>query len=250
MCYNEKMRKVGFMKKIFNVRNLMLFIFITFIVSAAYVSVRIVSAPTVAPSSEIPVRIKSDYILMLVQCVLGALAMLLPGFLWRVIRLSIPSSMMIIYAVFLYCAIYLGEVRSFYYNVPHWDTVLHTFSGSALGSLGFSLASLLNRSDSILFSLSPVFVAMFAFGFAMSLGVIWEIYEFTVDFFLRTNMQKYALESGEKLTGQAALADSMKDLIVDATGSLLMSVAGYISLKYKKGWLERLQLKIMEGNAD
>ena len=230
-------------KKIVNSKNIMRFIFFTFICSILYITVRIILAPAVAPSSEITVRVKSDYVLMLVQCVLGLLAMMLPDLLRRIIHLNIPSVMMILYAVFLYGAIYLGEVRSFYYNVPHWDTILHIFSGAALGALGFSLVSLLNKSESVQFSLSPLFVALFAFCFALSLGAIWEIYEFSIDGILHTNSQKYALESGEALVGQAALADSMKDLIVDASGALVMSAIGYISLKHKKGWLEGLQIK-------
>jgi len=154
--------------------------------------------------------------------------------------------MIIAYAVFLYCAIYLGEVQKFYYNVPHWDTVLHAFSGAALGALGFSLVSLLTRSEAVAFSLSHIFVALFAFCFALSLGVLWEIYEFTMDALVHTNMQKYALENGAQLVGQAALADTMKDLIVDAAGAFAISVIGYISLKYEKGWLERFKVRFSE----
>ena len=92
-------------------------------------------------------------------------------------------------------------------------------------------------------SLSPVFVALFAFCFAVSLGVIWEIYEFTADCFFYTNMQKFALESGEPLVGQQALMDTMKDLVVDMAGALFVSVIGFISMKRKKGWLARFQLR-------
>ena len=230
-------------RRLINTKRLMIFIFFTFMVSIAYVSVRIATAPTVAPSAEGIVRVKSDYVLMLVQCILGAVAMTIPGFLWRTFRLSIPGVMMAMYAGFLYCAIYLGEVRNFYYKIPHWDTILHTFSGAALGALGFSLVSLLNKSETVPVSLSPIFVALFAFCFAASLGVLWEIYEFSVDYFLHTNMQKYALETGEKLSGQMAIIDTMKDLIVDAIGAAAVSIAGYISMKDKKGWLERFQLR-------
>ena len=232
------------MKKRFTTKRLMSFVFITFIASIAYITVRIVKAPAVAPASDIIVRVKSDYVLMLLQCILGAVAMLIPGLLWRTFRLSVPAVMITMYAIFLYCAIYLGEVRNFYYRIPHWDTVLHTFSGVALGALGFSLVSLLNKSERIPVSLSPVFVALFAFCFAVSLGVIWEIYEFSIDYFWSTNMQKYALESGEMLAGQRALTDTMKDLIVDIAGAAVMAVIGFISLKHKKGWLERFQLRI------
>jgi len=231
------------MKKIFNTRNLMHFIFITFVASIIFTIIRIALAPTVAPISDIAVRVKSDYALMLLQCIFGVFAMFVPGLLMHRFRLSIPSGMIVAYALFLYCAIYLGEVRNFYFIIPHWDTILHAFSGAAIGALGFSIVSLLNKSETVAFSLSPVFVALFAFCFAIALGVVWEIYEFSIDYFLNTNMQKYALESGEQLVGQAALTDTMKDLIVDAIGAFAISVIGYISLKYNKGWLDRLHIK-------
>ena len=84
-------------------------------------------------------------------------------------------------------------------------------------------------------SMSPAFAALFTLCFALTLDVLWEIYEFTVDALFQTNMQKYALEGGEALTGQAALQDTMGDLIVDFIGALGIAIAGYLSLKRGKG---------------
>ena len=75
------------------------------------------------------------------------------------------------------------------------------------------------------------------------MGAVWEIYEFTMDSVFGTNMQKYMLDNGTALIGQAALQDTMKDIIVDAIGALVMSTIGYISLKYKKGWVEKLMIR-------
>ena len=180
---------------------------------------------------------------MLLQCIIGVLAMLLPGMLKRRLDIVIPSNMLMLYAIFLYCAIYLGEVRSFYYNVPHWDTILHTFSGAMLGALGFSVINFLNKTDRVPMNLSPVFVVFFAFCFAVTMGVVWEIYEFTADGLLGTNMQKFGTEAGIPFPGRLALMDTMKDLIVDSIGAFVISVIGYISLKYQKGWVEKLQLR-------
>ncbi len=230
-------------KKIFNGKVLVTIIFITLILSSIFVAVEIVLAPITATENDISVRVKSDYILMFSQCILGVFALLLPGRLKKHWHIYIPSKMIIIYALFLYCAIYLGEVRSFYYDVPHWDTILHAFSGAMLGALGFSFISFLNKTENVPINLSPIFVAVFTLCFAVTLGVIWEIYEFSADIVLGTNMQKFSLEGGEALIGQDALKDTMKDLIVDTIGAFVMSVIGYISLKYQKGWLEKLQLK-------
>ena len=217
-------------------------VFATLVISAVFVIVMLISAPIERDSSMgEDVRIKSDYMLMLIQCILGIFALFLPGLLEHKINIIIPSRMMIAYALFLYAAIYLGEFRDFYYVIPHWDNILHGFSGGMLGSLGFSLIVLLNKTDRV--HLSPIFVALFALCFAVSIGVIWEIYEFTVDGILGLNMQKYALRDGTPLIGRDAVADIMHDLIIDTIGAGIISVLGYISLKYKKGWFENFILR-------
>ena len=126
------MKKINW-KKILNY-----FVMMSLIFSIVFIIMTMIAAPSMADPNEPFVRVKSDYVLMLLQCIVGVFAMLLPGLLKKKINLEIPSNMMILYTVFLYCAIYLGEVRSFYYTVPHWDTILHTFSGAMLGALGFS----------------------------------------------------------------------------------------------------------------
>lgn len=220
------------------------FVLVTLISTIIFLVFEINKAPIVADPTEPFVRIKSDYALMLSQCVLGVIAMLLPGLLKHKLRIDIPSNMLILYTLFLYSAIYLGEVKSFYYNVPNWDNILHTFSGAMIGALGFSIVTLLNKTDEVPISLSPIFVALFSFCFAVTLGVVWEFYEFIFDGLLGLNMQKFALENGTELVGRAALVDTMIDLFVDAIGALIISIIGYISLKYNKGWIEKLQVKI------
>jgi len=231
------------MKKLFSSQTLVIIVFCTFLMSTFYVAVRLIVAPSGPASPVQDIAVKSDYALMLLQCALGMVVMLLPGILQRKAHIAIPSSMVIAYAVFLFCAVYLGEVHYFYFRIPHWDTMLHTFSGFALGAIGLSIIGLLNKSKSVPISLSPAFVAIFAFCFAIAIGVVWEIYEFAVDSAAGLNMQKYALESGELLVGRAAIADTMKDLIVDSLGALVISIVGYISMKRKEGWLEKMQIR-------
>jgi uncharacterized membrane protein YjdF len=234
-------------RKVINSRNLMWFVFCTFVGTIIYVIVRIAIVPNVAPDVEntLP-RVKSDYVLMLLQGLLGVAAILVPNLLRKKIPLSVPSFMIVMYALFLYAAIYLGEARNFYHRFPQWDSILHMFSGIALGALGFSVVGLLNRSEKITFKLSPFFVSLFAFCFAMTLGVIWEIYEFWMDYIFGMNMQKHSTEDGTPFVGQAALLDTMKDLMVDALGAGSISIIGYVSLKYEKDWLERIRIKHKE----
>ena len=218
-------------------RIIALILFFSLLISIIYIIVKVFLAPaSIAPGSD-DQRNKGDYVLMLLQCILGLIVMMLPWFIERKFKLQIPSMMNIMFLIFLFCAVYLGEVQAFYYKVAHWDDILHCFSGGMLGALGFSVISLLNNNEQISLQLSPKFVAIFAFCFALTLGVFWEIYEFTVDGLLSLNMQKFALEDGTLLQGRAALFDTMKDLIVDAVGAFIICIIGYISLKKKKGWI-------------
>jgi len=219
------------------------FVMISLVTAIPIVAIMMFLSPSV-PDPTLPFkRLKTDYILMLLQCIVGIFAMLLPKFLHERISIRIPAGMMFLYAIFLYCSIYLGEVRSFYYHIPHWDTILHTFSGLMLGILGFSFITILNGTEKVPVNLSPIFVVIFAFCFAVTLGAVWEFYEFFADGILGTNMQKFATEVGEKMIGRAALMDTMKDLLVDSIGAFVAAVIGYISLKYKKGWVERFLLR-------
>lgn len=225
-------------------KRIFIIVLLSFIIPLGFVLYRIFTAPTVAPSDvSATTRVKSDYILMFMQCILGIFALILPSIISKKLKLQIPSNMYIIFMIFLYCAIFLGEVRNFYYNVPHWDTILHTFSGVMLGALGFSFISLLNNQKRIEFKLTPLFISIFAFCFAVTLGALWEIYEFSFDGILGLNMQKFALEDGTLLIGREALSDTMKDIIVDCIGAAVISFIGFISLKYKKGWYEKLLIR-------
>lgn len=204
-------------------------LFVSLILCALYSFVRIFTAP------EIPVNGymhgQSDYVLMFIQCLLGLVVLSLPSILQRKLHMTIPNFIYIMYYIFLYCAIILGEVMNFYYVIPHWDIILHFFSGAMLGALGFILVSQLNDSEKIRVSLSPAFVALFAFCFALSCGAVWEVYEFVFDGVLGLNMQKFITASGEVLTGHLALRDTMTDLIVDAAAAALIACIGYARLK-------------------
>lgn len=206
-------------------------LFITLLASIVYIIIMLCLSPSGALGTEAYAHVKSDYTLMLIQCILGLVVMMIPTLIERRWFISIPNYMYVLYFIFLYCAIYLGEVRSFYYLIPYWDIILHAFSGAMLGALGFFLISIFNNTKRIPVELSPFFVAMFAFCFAVAAGAIWEIYEFTFDGLLSLNMQKFMLEDGTQLIGRDALSDTMEDIIVDTLSALVISIAGYIVCK-------------------
>ena len=204
-----------------------LILLITLLGSIIYAAIGWALAPETA--SQPGERCRSDYVLMLLQCCLGLAVMFLPNMLEKKWTWPITDAMYLLYFLFLYCAIYLGEVRNFFYVVPHWDTWLHTFSGGMLGALGFIVVDRLNRVEGVPVRLSPGFVCLFALCFAVTVGVFWEIYEFTFDGLLGLNMQKFRLENGTQLVGRAALQDTMKDLIVDVAGAAVSVLLGYLS---------------------
>lgn len=206
-------------------------LFVSLVLSIVFIVTRMIMAPSELKAMEEHAKFKTDYVLMLLQCTSGLLIMMLPTLIERKISIDIPDSIEVIFYVFLFCAIYLGEVRNFYYLVPYWDTILHAFSGMMLGALGFILVRFLNESKHIHIQLTPFFVAFFAFCFAVTMGTLWEIYEFIADGLFSTNMQKFIASDFKVLIGREALSDTMSDLIVDTVSSLAVSFYGYICLK-------------------
>ena len=208
---------------------------LSFLVPIVYLVLRMIFGGS-GSTSEAGFHSESDYLLMLMQCVLGLVTIHLPSILERKFRFELPSLLYGFYIVFLYCAIFLGEVRSFYYLVPQWDSVCHFCSSMMMGFFGLMVVTILNRDWHLAVSLSPFFVCLFAFCFSVALGAVWEIYEFAADGLFGMNMQKFMLADGTVLTGHAALADTMKDIIVDVLGSLLASTIGYFSIRKGDGW--------------
>ena len=215
-----------------NITKLLYFtVLISFILPIAYLIVKIILMSSSVITDPRPI---SDYVLMLLECILGIIVIHLPAFLEKKFSFEVPKTLYIMYIIFLYCAITLGEVRNFYYHVPHWDTILHALSSLMSGSFGFMVVDILNKDKHTSFNLSPLFLAVFAFCFGCAIGTLWEIYEYSFDAMLGLNMQKFRLEDGTELIGHAALSDTMKDIIVDCAGALIASIVGYFNLKLEK----------------
>lgn len=168
--------------------------------------------------------------------VTGILAVtLLPYVLRRKFRFSLPYELELLAVAFVFASLFLGEVRGYYTSYPWWDSLLHASSGLLLGIFGFLLVHALNESDEVGVNLKPGFVAVFAFLFALGIGAVWEIFEFAMDRLAGTTMQKPMFGDASGLT------DTMWDLILDAAGALVISLAGYAYLKSpeRDSFLER-----------
>ena len=207
---------------------------LSFLVPIVYLILRLIFGG--GSSNEAGYHSDSDYLLMLMQCILGLVTIHLPSILERRLRFELPGLLYGFYIVFLYCAIFLGEVRSFYYLFPRWDSILHFFSSLMTGFFGLMVVTILNRDRHVSMNLSPLFVCLFAFCFSVTIGSLWEIYEFLGDGLFGLNMQKFMTAQGELLVGHDALRDTMKDIIVDVLGALLASVIGMISIRRGTRW--------------
>ena len=166
------------------------------------------------------------------KCALGALFAFLPDIIYTLSKKRISSVICVLFYLFLLGAIFATEIFGFYSLIPHWDTLLHGFSGAVLTAFGFALVDLLNKPGTGR-NLNPFFVALFAFSFALGIGALWEIYEYSFDCILGMNMQRFLASDGVVLSGQAALYDTMKDIIVDCIAALVTAFIGGTVLKVK-----------------
>lgn len=195
-------------------------------------------------------------------CALTLLLLVMPSLVQVTFKVELPTTLEIFILVFIFAAEILGEISEFYLVFPFWDTVLHTINGFLAAAIGFSMVDLLNRSEKIVFNLSPLFTAIVAFCFSMTIGVIWEFFEFGMDQLLGYDMQKdtviHALRSvtldpeGRNVpyvisnitetvvNGRdlgiggyldVGLIDTMQDLIVNFIGASVFSVIGFFFVK-------------------
>ena len=146
---------------------------------------------------------------------------LAPAVLGDRLPVHIPAEFQVLAVAFVFAALFLGEVRSYYERIWWWDIGLHTSSGLLLGLVGFLLVYVLNENERVDVHMRPRFVALFAFLFAVAVGAVWEIFEFAMDRLLGANMQKPMLGDPSGLT------DTMWDLIVDTLGAFAISALGW-----------------------
>ena len=149
-----------------------------------------------------------------------------PAALGRRFGVNIPAEFQLLAVVFVFAALFLGELQSYYERIWWWDIALHTSSGLLMGILGFLLVYVLNEDERVDIYMRPRFVALFAFLFAVVVGTVWEIFEFAMDQLVGTNMQKPMLGDASGLT------DSMWDMIVNLLGALAISLLGWWYMKH------------------
>ena len=209
-------------------------------------------------------------------CVLTLILFTIPSFIERTIRIDIPDTLEIIILLFIFAAEILGEIQAYYVQFPYWDTMLHTLNGFLCAAIGFSLLDILNRDERLAFKLSPVYLAVVAFCFSMTIGVLWEFFECFMDQMFLLDMQKDTLvhSIGSVMLDPAGgntpvaihditdvivvtadgaqhplglggyldigILDTMKDLFVNFIGAVVFSFIGYFYVKNRgKGWFAK-----------
>ena len=159
-----------------------------------------------------------------------------PTILEKRLRVDYPEEFELIILLFIFATMFLGEMYSFYLKYWWWDILLHGISAIILGLLAFSLIYILNREKRI--RLKPIFIALFAFSFALAAGAVWEIFEFLMDYFIGTNMQK------------SGLIDTMLDLIIDGIGAFIISALGFLYIKGKFKYLKKFEKEFIDANPE
>lgn len=216
-------------------------------------------------------------------CILTLLLLIMPSFVQMEFRIELPTTLEIIILIFIFAAEVLGEIGSYYTKITIWDTMLHTVNGFLAAAIGFSLVDILNRDERVKFKLSPFYMALVAFCFSMTIGVMWEFFECAMDLLLKTDMQKDTIVNsistvmldpaggtavvhidnikevvinGEELgLGgylDIGLLDTMKDLFVNFIGAVVFSVIGFFYVKQRgKGkFANRFIPRIKDKEAD
>ena len=208
-------------------------------------------------------------------CVLSLVLFVMPTILERQLKIDLPNVLEIVILLFIFSAWILGEVQTYYTIFPYWDTILHTLNGFLCAAIGFSLVDLLNRHERVSLSMSPLFMAIVAFCFSMTVGVLWEFFECAMDQIFQQDMQKdtivHAISSvmldptssqraqairgitdvivvagGEEISLglggylDIGLLDTMEDLLVNFIGAVTFSIVGYFYVKNRgRGWFAR-----------
>lgn len=200
-------------------------------------------------------------------CFLTLILFMLPSIVERHLHIDLPDTLEIIVLLFIFAADILGEIKAFYVLVPHWDTVLHTINGFLFSAIGFCIVDVLNEDKNTAMKLSPLYMAIVAFCFSMTIGVLWEFFEWGMDCWFGFDMQKdtviqtvnsvaldpynsnkvisltnirdvaVVLQDGTtKNLGiggylDVGIMDTMKDLLVNLIGAVVFSVIGYFYVK-------------------
>lgn len=178
-----------------------------------------------------------DYEHQILLCVFAGLMAFLPSLISKFFKIEIHPFLKIYLFIYITFGSLFGNVFNLYYIIPFWDKLLHFFSGIFLMCTAFIFINIYTEKGYI--SLNKTFTITAALFFTLSVGAVWEFFEYIADLILDTNMQRYVLKDKTPLIGQAALHDTMQDMLWAAVGAIVTSI-GYI-------FVEKRQVTTVEG---
>ena len=169
-------------------------------------------------------------------CIISLMLFTLPSILEDTLKIEFPTLMESLIYIFIFSAEILGEINNFYEIFPHWDTMLHTINGFLWAGLGFSMIDILNKR-SAKFNLSPLYLAIVAFCFSMTIGVFWEFFEFGVDRVLKQDMQKdqivynfSTVTLDESKTNKPVRVENIKKTVITTKNGEEILLDGYLDI--------------------
>ena len=152
------------------------------------------------------------------QIVIGCIVVLGLFFLEYIInklKVVFPSVFRLVISIFLFCTMYLGEIKKFYEKFWWWDLTLHFYSGFFMVLLSVFIIGVLNFKLRKSYIYNPLLVIIICLLISISVEGLWEIFEFAGDRILNTNMEK------------AGLQDTMTDFIMNILGSIISGFLVY-----------------------
>lgn len=202
------------------------------------------------------------------MCILSLLLFTIPTIVTEKLKIGLPSLLEALIYLFIFSSTILGEINNFYGIIPFWDTLLHILNGFLCAGIGFSLVDILNQNSKKI-NLSPLYVVIVAFCFSMTIGILWEFFEFTADNVFKTDMQKdrivQSISSVELNPNEEnvpikindiektqiyskdgtittidngyldiGIIDTMKDLFVNFIGAVIFSIIGFLHVKNRE----------------
>ena len=185
---------------------------------------------------------KGRIIFTMVQLIGMLFVLKIPQFIKNKYDFQIPNLLDFILISFAFSGLILGDVFNFYGKIPYWDSILHTFSGVVIAYVGFIVIEFLDKEYTIPLSVSPLFMSVIVVSVALAIGAVWEIGEYTVDDIFHTNNQQYMQstrstlydEDDIPLQGHDAIDDTMKDLMLDLAGAIVVASIEYKKIEHKQ----------------
>ena len=170
-------------------------------------------------------------------CLLSLILLFAPLFIQNKFEITLPNDLEIAIYLFIFSAEILGEIDNFFGIIPYWDIILHTINGFLATAVGFSLVDLLNKNSKNI-NLSPFYLCLVAFCFSMTIGVLWEFFEYGCDKFLNVDMQKDTVI--QKISSVALNPDGEnKAVVVDDIGkTIIYDTNGDVLLVIDNGYLD------------